>query len=353
MSERATSLKTRRSTPEAPFASALRDGRAVIHMWEDLPVKNPLNRFYPEDTLEALAQQRPHELALRLASGTAAEFSMTLLPKPINGRSLKPYGVNFRAVFNGGYLMDFSGSEYPPVVTSAYKNSLNSGPDFYQKSRHHCHASSIEGLRELYQGASHEVLSRLLANPEATNQQLDYLGDYINNTHSMRDISYNSKDILVYNEVLAAASTEHLSAIMVPYARPNDYEPYAYEAPLHDLCAALSGLIHAKMGLKLPVVNYQVNNPLQPPELKGTFTLFARNPSECLTHLLRAMMDFQSLSSDKEKEAYDFEGKLLKDTIIVLQETLGIDLKEPLSKQRAAVERLKAEFREPKRAIGK
>lgn len=135
MSERATSIKTRRRTAEAPFASVLQDGRAVIHMWEDLPAHDPGNRFYPKGTLEALAQQRPHELADRLTSGTAAEFSMTLLPKPINSRSLKPYGVNFRQVFNGGYLMDFSGSEHPPIVTSAYKDSLHSGPNVFWKNR--------------------------------------------------------------------------------------------------------------------------------------------------------------------------------------------------------------------------
>ena len=324
--------------------TALRQAnRLAIHMVET-PNDAPTYHVHSK-TLDHLNAIPADMIDAHLKAGKKSLFSMSLLPNN-NTVGLCPYMVREGTPTNYGYLFDLSQTQpHPPKVVRAHPYGLVSGPDRRQKNLQLTYSSlnnAPEALRTFYMHyllkdndrEGRELLKDIGGqNGSAlTEQQLDLLAAEYNKPDDERfqALPMLRLEIADYNEILVAASPQHISAITVPYYEQRlDPQERSWYLAQQRLQAALVGLDHLAQGINLPVVMYSVNRK------PGHITFIGQTREE-LTQVALTSLQLLGERGQIYFESYS-DGDSYYDMLRAVEAHLGVDLTEPAAKWEQAV----------------
>jgi hypothetical protein len=153
--------------------------------------------------------------------------------------------------------------------------------------------------------------------------------------------------MLTHNEILVAASSEHVAAVCLPYCAAAEKD-FAWYAPLARLTAAIAGMQHANEGIDLPVVLYHVEDKSMGTSTVGQCEYVAQGKAECLEVALKAIEELQKNDMLKACDWMDWhhhmraEATKRENLEYQVRSQFGIELNEPLTTQQPAIARARA-----------
>ena len=160
------------------------------------------------------------------------------------------------------------------------------------------------------------------------------------NEYAIRTVG-NKPNLFMHNEIIVAASKEHIRAIAIPiYDKSFAVAKSAY-APMATLIGALVGLSHLNQNpqINLPVVMYHMEKT-DGIEI-GDITYLGHGRKELFEIALQSIKELQAIEAIQQDVDRTYERECLESATI---ETLGIEIDKPLSEQKARVVELKKQW---------
>jgi hypothetical protein len=291
---------------------------------------------FPSYSYNLLREVPAKELLSKLSIDDAPLFSASLLPSARSGKALVPYNIGLNDFGSYAYLFDLDQSAVDaPRVLYAGDQNFNSGSEV--KSKQYWNKASMKEMSPIYQPyKSKKEWERAVCGEQGrhlANQMLDtlggiYEGDYYGHT------AFNT---VTHNEIIMAASAEHIKAIAIPYRVASPHKQWS--RPIAELTAAVAGLQHLEEGVDVPVVMYQVT-PKHAPDDKpqGDISYLAKGRVELERLAVQAIEKIQALPvAERTNQAASYAISELKP---VVQKTLNLDISRPLQEQQARVQLL-------------
>lgn len=246
------------TTPEHPILQRIRDlwarHRLGIHVLEDKNVPLDAGKF-PDKLWRQLQSVPGAEILEALHHDQMPLTSLSLLPA---ARPMYPWGESVTSHVVGYMVnLDPEGPGAARIIRVAVQN-INSTADPRTKQLHF-DRSIYDGdeIRRLYTGLStRSDATQKAAGPDGrqfSEQQLDTLAQEYQKTHR------TLRGPAPHNELVAAITADHVTAIVVPDFRPQ--KDYPYSPVLCKFLGAVAGLQHLQHGIDLPVVIYHALPP--------------------------------------------------------------------------------------------
>ena len=294
----------------------------------------------PEDILVEISRSRHGKTTLPL-------LSMSLLPA--KQKAIKPYWAgNEYAIKTYGYLVDLRQEQrHPPRVVGGHETNIQSFNDPFAKKFLASYLANHELFEEDMQKLMHKPAQwmRACGDPvkgaKVTNTLLDRLGAcYSTQKRFVRTVG-NKPNLFMHNEIIVAASKEHIRAIAIPiYDKSFAVAKSAY-APMATLIGALVGLSHLNQNpqINLPVVMYHMEKT-DGIEI-GDITYLGHGRKELFEIALQSIKELQAIEAIQQDVDRTYERECLESATI---ETLGIEIDKPLSEQKARVVELKKQW---------
>ena len=316
--------------------------RLAIHMCERQGIYG-----FPDFSWGCLAAAPACEIPARMFSGEMPLISASLLPAARTRRSMLPCIVESGQPGDYAYLIDLSQDiqDAARVVYASHTDLQASGEPVGRKywGKHIERTSFNKALKDIFEHfASQEEWEKAVTSEKGAELAAEQL-KVISGLHAAK-IEPADGNIVPHNELLVAASQEHVRAICIPYfiKRPQDE---AWYTPLEQLAGALAGLQHLDEGIDLPVVLYQVNAPYAGSRhnvKQGDFEYLGQGRSGLLEKAFAAIASLQEHDSIEElnlSRRYTIADVLKFETF----SALGIDVSKPLIEQAAKMRQLRAQ----------
>jgi len=343
-------FSTRKAEVEGQLRQLRDANRLAMHCCED-DMTNPsfVVHSYPKQTHKLLSIPS-REIPQRLTDNTMPLISMTLIPSLATGKLVEPY-TNSQVAPTYLFSMDQE-QPHPPKVVTVHPGLQASGGDNYHKGVYlFICAQALPSLRQYYQRYEmHEWRQKLAEDTQGklSAGQLDLLGHYYQNKNCTTASQQVCNDDVVQkcNEIIVAASHDHLKAIMVPH---RDHGDEKWRFALNNLTASLAGLQHLRNGIDVPVVHYQMIEPDAHSRVQasmGDFEYIGQGRQELSRVLLESLQELEGYNI-RDKLYLDFRTSLTKHVDIddirsAVKAECGIDMFEPLAEQTEAVQKIKA-----------
>ena len=252
----AQQLLNKRKT-EAQLRRLRDENRLALHMCEQQGIY-----AFPEVSWNYLSQANAAQMTRRMESREMPLLSMSLLPAAKTRKSILPCIVENTQPGDYAYLVDVSPTATGArVVYASHTDIQASGEPMGRKywGKHSEKPTFNKMLKALFDGySSQDEWEQAVAGEQGaalSAAQLKIIGGLYNTK-----VVGISENVVPHNELLVAASHEHVRAICVPYFVRRQQDE-AWYMPLEQLTGALAGLQHLDAGVELPVVLYQVNKP--------------------------------------------------------------------------------------------
>lgn len=288
------------------------EGKDSLHNGEAAKHKT----FVPENTYYRLFHNGKFGMEKLVKSNSLHLHSMTLVPSPDSCKSVRPFEMHPFGD-NLVYLFDLSTDKKDPArVLRVFKGDGITGWESTTKQFHMFKPTEIHGLDALYAGHDKQSLvNAVMKDPSLGGKQLDCLGKMLE--------ADKKPEIMGLNELLVAATPEHIAAIAVPLEEwESAHQPYA--KTVAKLTGAMSGLEHAKKGIDLPVVYYHIDGPEQ-----GKCSYLAHGKKECEEVAYSAVRELIRNDSFRAAALYNRErpkSEAMTNFRGHVQRVLGIDL---------------------------